>query len=413
MNPPNLLLVASKLGYQTRVFAERARALGFDLQMATDRCHRLDNPWGDDAIPLRFDRPGAAWRDFANEHFDGIVAVGDKPAEVASHIAARLGLAFHPPEAVAATRNKFEARRRFEEAGLPVPEHFKIDLNSDPAKTSENVAYPCVLKPLGLSASRGVIRADSPAEFAAAFRRIRTLLSSPDIVRMHDDQDRYLLAEDFIPGREFAVEAIMVNGRLDILAIFDKPDRLDGPFFEETIYTTPSREPADVQEALRTATEEAVRAVGLRHGPVHAEMRVNQAGVWILEVAARPIGGLCASALRFADGGLEDLILRHAAGRYAGPAPPSDPARGVMMVPIPKPGVYLQTAGVGDAQSVSGVEDVVITAKEGQRLVPLPEGASYLGFIFARGDSADLVEASLRDAHARLRFEIASALPVI
>jgi biotin carboxylase len=409
-----LLLVAAKTGYQTREFTTRAQSLGFEIQLATDRCDHLDDPWGDQAIALKFDRPEEAADALNGRVFDGIVAVGDRPAEIAAGIAEKLNIPFHPLPAVAASRNKFDAKRLFAAAGLPVARHHRVRLDDDPAAAAREANYPCVLKPLGLSASRGVIRADTPEQFVAAFGRIRALLAEPEIRRLRDEQDQFLLVEDFIPGREFAVEGIMSAGDLDILAIFDKPDPLDGPFFEETIYVTPSRAALPVQEAIQRATVAAVQALGLRHGPIHAEMRVNERGVWMLEVAARPIGGLCAAALRFSNGDrLEDVILCHAAGDYEGRPELADPARGVMMIPIPEEGIYGRVQGVEDAGRVAGIEEVIITAKEGQRLVPLPEGASYLGFIFARGDSPAEVEESLRRAHACLSFEIAKVLPVV
>ncbi len=254
-----------------------------------------------------------------------------------------------------------------------------------------------------------MIRANNAPEFAAAFRRIKALLSDPEIARLHDEQDRFIQVEEFIEGREFALEGILTNRRLRVLAIFDKPDLLDGPYFEETIYLTPSREdPAAQQKIIRT-TEAAIQALGLTHGPVHAEMRVNARGVWMLEVAARPIGGLCARVLP----GLEDLILRHAAGEDVSSIVMPPDAAGVMMIPIPREGIYVAVEGLDQARATPAVEDIVITAKQGQKLIPLPEGNSYLGFIFARGDSSDIVEEALRMSHARLRFETATVLPVL
>jgi biotin carboxylase len=235
------------------------------------------------------------------------------------------------------------------------------------------------------------------------------LLRVPDILRLHDEQDRFLQVEAFIEGREFALEGILTAGKLRVLAIFDKPDPLNGPYFEETIYVTPSREPAQTQREIIRTTESAVKALGLTRGPVHAEMRVNRRGVWMLEVAARPIGGLCAHVLP----GLEELILRHAAGDDVSSVAMAEDAAGVMMIPIPREGIYFATEGLEQARSQPGIEDVIITAKEGQKLVPLPDGASYLGFIFARGESPDRVEQALRASHAHLRFEIAAALPVL
>jgi biotin carboxylase len=305
-------------------------------------------------------------------------------------------------------------RERFEAAGLLVPRNFRVPLGSDPLAIARDAFYPCVLKPLGLSASRGVIRANDPHEFTAAFERTRRILSQPEILHLHEEWNEAIQIEQYIEGREFALEGLMTHGELRTLAIFDKPDPLDGPFFEETIYVTPSRESAAVQQAIVETARRAVAALGLRHGPVHAEMRVNAEGVWMLEVAARPIGGLCARALRFENGlTLEDLVVVHAIGRAPCTLTLAAPAAGVMMIPIPRAGVYHNVSGLEDALATKGIDDVVITAKQGQKLVPLPEGASYLGFIFASGPGPAAVETSLRDAHTRLDFEIFSTLDVI
>lgn len=405
-----LLLIGATTGYQTGVFAEAAKRLGFQLTLATDRCHVLENPWGDDALPLRFEDPEGAARAIAAEgRVDGIVAVGDRPTVIAALAAQLLGLPYNSLGSVLACRDKYVARTRFRAAGLLVPEFQRIALADGPHPAAANVKYPCVLKPLGLSASRGVIRANNEEEFAAAFRRIQALLADPEIVRLHEQHDQFLQVEGFIEGREFALEGILTYGHLRVLALFDKPDPLDGPFFEETIYVTPSRESDERQREMVRTVESAVKALGLLHGPVHAEMRVNARGVWMLEVAARPIGGLCARVLP----GLEDLILRHAAGELVEGIEMPTPAAGVMMIPIPREGIYVAVEGVDAARDTTGIEDVVITAKQGQKLVPLPEGASYLGFIFARGDSPEEVEQAMRMAHGKLRFEITATLPVM
>jgi len=404
-----LLLIGATTGYQTRVFAEAASRLGIELILATDRCHVLDDPWGDRAVALRFEDPeGCAQTLAAQPGFDGMVAVGDRPAYIAALAAERLGvIPYNSSASVNASRNKFLARERFRAAGLLVPEFHCVPLSEGPGRAAERARYPCVLKPLGLSASRGVIRADNPAEFASAFRRIENLLADPDIARLHEDQDRFLQVETFIEGREFALEGLLTRGQLRVLAIFDKPDPLNGPFFEETIYITPSREDPSTQRAIVQTTEAAIRALGLSHGPIHAEMRVNSRGVWMLEVAARPIGGLCARVLP----GLEELILRHASDEDVGSIALGAPAAGVMMIPIPREGIYVDAEGFDQARAQPGIEDVIITAKQGQKLIPLPEGASYLGFIFARAESPDAVDHALRIAHQQLHFEIATALP--
>jgi len=385
------------------------------LVLATDRCHVLEDPWGDRAVPVRFEDPyGSRDELVAVGPFDGIVAVADRPTFLAALAAESLGLPYHSPAAVSASRDKYLARQRFQAAGLAVPEFFRVPVDADPAQAAKRAPFPSVLKPLGLSASRGVIRVNDPVEFLAAFERIRALLESTDVAALREEHNRYIQVEGFIEGREFAVEGLVTGGRLQVLAVFDKPDPLEGPFFEETIYVTPSGEPAEIQQRIVGATRSAVRALGLTHGPIHAEVRVNRAGAWTLEVAARPIGGLCARALRF-DGNtpLEELILRHAVGEDVSRAALCDLATGVMMIPIPKGGIYRGVDGSDRAAAVPDVEEVIITAKEGQKILPLPEGSSYLGFIFARGKSPQRVVRALREAHACLNFEIATALPLV
>jgi biotin carboxylase len=399
----HLLLFAATTGYQIRVFADAARRLGVDVTLATDRCHILDDPWGDRAIAVKFEQIEESLKALRGLRVDGVAAVGDGPAVLAAAAAEMLGVPFHPLAAARACHDKYLARQLFQAAGMRVPAFFRASLADDPEALAARAPYPCVLKPLGLAGSRGVIRANDAREFVTAFRRI---------AKICERGERDVQVESYIPGREFAVEGLITGGKLQPIAIFDKPDPLEGPYFEETIYVTPSRETAAVQAALIETTVQAAAALGLRHGPVHAELRYNDAGAWILEVHARPIGGLCARAIRMADGiPLEETILVHALGGNVWMAQVDGPASGVMMIPIPRPGgIYQGVEGVARALAVADIEDVVITATEGQLLVPLPEGSSYLGFIFARGETAEAVELALRRSHAELRFQIATAL---
>jgi biotin carboxylase len=409
-----LLLFTATTGYQTRIFADAAKRLGLEVTLATDRCHVLEDPWGDHAIPVRFE-DAEACRDavVGLGPFDASVAVSDRPTLAAALTAEALRIPYNSPASVAAARDKYEARRLYQAAGLPVPAFYRLSLGDDPNAAARGAFYPCVLKPLGLSASRGVIRANDAAEFVAAFQRIKALLESVGVAILREEQHRYVQVESYIEGREFALEGLLTDGRLQVLAIFDKPDPLEGPYFEETIYVTSARTGRDFTIGVVGAVQAAVTAVGLTRGPVHAEVRWNGKSAWILEVAARPIGGLCARALRF-DGGmpLEELILRHALGENVTNVKLADGAAGVMMIPIPKGGIYQSVAGVEEARAVEGIEDVIITAKEGQEILPLPEGATYLGFIFGRGAAQAEVERALREAHGRLRFTIATTLPV-
>ena len=408
-----LLLFATTTGYQVRAFDDAARELGVSLQLATDRCDQLDDPWRDRAIAVRFHEPGRAVEAILaharEQPIDGIVAVGDRPAALAASAAAALGLPWHSPEAADISRSKRGTRQRLRDAGLLVPEFEQVTDERDLARWDTRL--PAVIKPAALSGSRGVMRADTPAQLRAAWARLERLLAQPEILAMRDPEAGVVLLESFIPGREFACEGVLTGGGLQTLAIFDKPDPLYGPFFEETIYLTPSGAPAPLLAAIERTVTAACRALGLAHGPIHAECRVNERGVYVLEVAARPIGGICARALRFEAPGrppqsLEALLMRHALGERTDPWTREPRASGVMMIPIPRPGIYRGTAGIDRAREVAGVDEIVMTAKVDQLLLPLPEGATYLGFIFARGDTIRDVERSLRDADARLEIRL-------
>jgi carbamoylphosphate synthase large subunit len=429
-----LLLFAAKLGYQTRSLDEAAKRLGVDVIFVTDRCHQLEDPWGDRAIAVHFESPEVAAYSVMEAvrklgpngevaTIDGILAFGDRPAVTASYVARGLGIAYNHPAAVEACRSKLRMREVFRDAGLRGPWFRSVAVSPVAEPALMGISYPCVLKPMSLSASQGVVRASSREEFVAAAERIRRLLGSPEILARKEAGLDRLIVEGYIPGREVAVEGLLTDGELRVLAIFDKPDPLDGPYFEETIYVTPSRlSAADLREVDRSARD-AVRAIGLTQGSVHAEFRVNEEGVWPLEVAPRPIGGLCARALRFvatsADAaeieesiGLEELLLRHAMGLPGAGWPREAEASGVMMIPVPKSGVLERVDGVDAARGVVGISEVEITARVHDFIAAWPEGSSYLGFLFARGVDPAAVERSLREAHAELRFTITDRLAV-
>jgi biotin carboxylase len=404
------LLLLPTHTYRTSDFIDAACKLGVDLVCASEKPSTLEELVPEGLLTLDFADSAAAARraaDFGTERpLAAVVGVDDVTAPAAAAIAERLGLRASAPAAVGATRDKFQMRQCLAAAGVPVPRFRRIALDEQPLRAARGVEYPCVLKPLALSASRGVIRANNADQFVAAFERIAALLRRDD-VSVTGDAARYVLAEEYVPGLEIALEGLLTGGDLHTLAVFDKPDPLEGPFFEETIYVTPSRLPPAVQDTLRATSAAACAALGLTEGPIHAELRLNDDGPWVLEVAARSIGGLCSRTLRFGTGmTLEEIILRHALGWPIATLERERRAAGVMMIPIPRAGRLHGVRGLDDAKTVPHVEDIVVSAHVGQTLVPLPEGWQYLGFIFARADTPADVEDALRIAHARLGFDI-------
>jgi biotin carboxylase len=405
---PRVLIIAPHSSYRTIPFIEAAQKLGIDVLIASEGEHSLVSAVAQ-GLCVRLKDTEAALDLILDEArmwpFAGIVGTDDSTTELAALAAQRLGLPHNDPRSAHIARRKDLARARLFEAGVPVPRHVPLDLRQPLAPQLDRVRFPCVLKPVALAASRGVIRADDPAEFLQAAARIRRILDA--VEHLTDAERQVLLVEDFVPGVEVAVEGMLSGGDLDILALFDKPDPLDGPFFEETYYVTPSRLDVRVQEQIRLCVNDACAVYGLREGPVHAECRVNDRGVWIIEVAARTIGGLCGRLLRFGTGyGLEELVLAHTMGRPLAPAR-GEGAAGVLMIPVPQAGILRRVEGLSAAKELPHIEEVNIEIREGYELVPWPEGSSYLGFIFARAPTPEEAEAALRASHACLNIVVA------
>jgi formate-dependent phosphoribosylglycinamide formyltransferase (GAR transformylase) len=409
-----LLLLMTTTTYRAHAFLEAARRLDLPVVVGSERSQALAaaNPAGH--LTLDFTAPEEATRaivEFAKAYPIGsVVAADDDGVILAAMASAALGLPHHPGAAVAAARDKYRMRQLLAAAGLRSPRFWRFSVDDDPAAVARRVEYPCVVKPLSLSASRGVIRADDPGQFVAAWHRLLAILQQPDDAISPRRSAHAILVERFIPGAEVALEGLLTHGKLRVLALFDKPDPLDGPFFEETIYVTPSRFPAAVQDEIASCTAAVAFTLGLRHGPVHAELRVNEQGPWLLEIAPRSIGGLCSRTLRFGDGmSLEELLLRHALGLDVEALARERSSAGVMMIPIPQAGILRQVEGQAEAKQVAAIEDIRITIPIGQEVVPLPEGSRYLGFIFARDQTPASVESALREAHRRLTFVIMPA----
>ncbi len=408
---PRILLVAIHQSYRVPAYQAAASALGARLVIASQGRHSVI-PEIADGIHIEFANVSDAVERIvssaARDSFDAVVASDDLALEVATRTAAALGLPHNPLSAVRAARRKDLARDALRTAGLPVPRFRCLNLTQPLAAQITDLDYPCVLKPLAMAASRGVVRVDSAAELLRTLPRIAAIVSESVV----PDERNGVLVESFLPGIEIAVEGLLSGGRLHVLAIFDKPEPLDGPFFEESYYVTPSRLSSRLLERAVERLAQACAAYGLREGPVHGELRLYDGEAWVLEIAARTIGGDCARLLSFGAGRtLEELVLRHALGWPLELQSPAG-AAGVLMIPTPGAGTLRRVEGVLAAQQVPGIEDLVITVREGYELTPLPEGGTYLGFMFARADTPDEVERALREAHARLDIVIAPTLPV-
>lgn len=405
MTNKRVLFVSTATSYRNHAFMRAADALQMPWMLV---CDQPPTQLRADAQVISAAQPTTAlMMQLQHVHHDtpfaAVIALDDSGAHLAVHIAQTLDLAHNSLAATTAARNKYAMRQALATAQIPLPWYACFSAATPVADILAHIPFPCVIKPLELNGSRGVIRANTPAEFRIAHTRVVQLLNEI----YADAAMHQFLVESFIPGVEVALEAILDAGELVPLAIFDKPDPLDGPFFEETIYVTPSRLSASLQAEILRVTRLAAQAIGLQMGPLHAELRINDTGVYVVEVAGRSIGGLCSQTLQFgSDESLEMLILRQAAGQLDTRPQRRAEAGGVMMIPIPHAGILQRIDGIEAARAIDGVESIEITAPLHRAIRTLPEGESYLGFIFARGASAAVVEHALRDAHACLRIHI-------
>ncbi|MEE9398164.1 MAG: ATP-grasp domain-containing protein [Methylococcales bacterium] len=400
------LLIAQPDSYRIAPYLKAAKQMGLDVLIASRGKHSLISEVYDGLhVDLNdIDRSLAQIRQEAQKKpFAGILGSDDSTVELAAKAAYELGLPHNPPDAARISCRKDLARAHLSRAGCPVPFFALIDLEQPLDKQAQGLSWPCVIKPLKMSASRGVIRANNINEFTAACQRIKAIIAaSKDTF-----EKSHVLVEEYIHGAEVAFEGFLDNGRLTSLALFDKPDPLEGPFFEETIYVTPSLLDSETRAKIQQRVAQACTGYGLKTGPIHAELRINEQDAWILEVASRTIGGDCARVLdNGSDFNLEQLTIALAMGESVKNQSPRD-ARGVMMIPVKKGGILRRVEGLADARNTPNIEKIEIVIREGHELIPSPEGNQYPGYIFARGDSANDVTAALRLAYSKLEFIVA------
>ncbi|MEA2094009.1 MAG: ATP-grasp domain-containing protein [Pseudomonadota bacterium] len=407
---PRLLLITPPNSYRTVSYLEAARRRGIPALVASEGRFSLVSEIAD-GLHINLEDPAALERLLEADQaqpFAGVVATDDACVELGSRIARALDLPHNPPQAARYSRRKDLSRQVLATAGVPVPRFRVIDLRQPLAPQLELLDYPCVVKPVSLAASRGVMRADDPEAALSVCKRVQRIITTESTTESF--ALTRLLIETFVAGPEVALEGLLHKGKLDVLALFDKPDPLEGPCFEETYYITPSRHTERVRARIVRRVEAACHALGLLEGPVHAEVRISEGDGVIMEVASRTIGGDCARLLRFGTGqGLEDLVVSHAVGN---PLPVSAPegGAGVLMIPINKAGILRRIEGITQARAVPYVEDILIAIREGYELVPLPEGGSYLGFMFSRAPTPAQAEAALREAHAKLKIVVAPVM---
>lgn len=400
---PRILLLLPTATYRASDFVAAADRLAVEVVVGSEHRQALAEAMGDRAVVVPLADPEAAVEAIAALHgrspLDAVLAVDDQGVVIAAMAAERLGLRHSRPDAVASTRDKAAMRQRLGAGAIPQPPYRVVLPGARVVTAAAEIGYPCVVKPVSRSASQGVIRVDDAGQAEAAQTRVRAIIGN---------DGEPLLVEGYVPGAEVAVEGLLQGGELGVLAVFDKPDPMDGPFFEETIYVTPSRRPPSVLVGVEAMVAGAAEALGLREGPVHAELRVGTAGrLTMLEVAGRSIGGLCGRSLRFGSGAsLEEIIIRHALGMGIDGLAREDMASGVMMLPIKAGGVLDEVTGHERARAVDGIVGVEISIPPGRPVVPLPEGDRYLGFVFARARTPDQVIEALRRAEARIEVHL-------
>ena len=403
-----VLVIAPHGSYRTVPFIKAANNLNVDVLIASQGEHSIVSDYAK-GLHVDFNDPEQAIKiilsEASKQSFSGIIGTDDMTTELASQVAEKLSLPHNDPKAVNIAQRKDLARLSLKKSEVNIPEFDLLTTTKSLEEQNIHVEFPAVIKPVALSASRGVIRVNNELELQQAVERVQTMLLEER--QIEQSVRELLLLEEFIPGKEVAIEAMLHNGKLDVLAIFDKPDPLNGPFFEETYYITPTSFSKKIQQEIKKTIFESCHAYGLSEGPIHAECRINDKGVWVLEVAARTIGGMCGRLLSVGTGhSLEELVLLHAMGKRV-EIKTVESAAGVLMIPIPSAGILKRVEGLLEAQRIPYISELSIEVREGYELVPLPEGTSYLGFIFSEAPTVEQVEQALRDAHSCLNIVIA------
>jgi len=399
--PPRLLLIAQPQSYRIPAYLRAAEKLGLNTIIASEGKYSLITEVHN-GLHIDLDDVSASTHVILTEAerqpFAGVLGCDDSTVELAASVASHLGLPHNPPSAAIISRRKDLARQRLAESQCSAPKHLLIDLHAPLEGQVSTMSWPAVLKPINMSASRGVIRVESQVDFAAACERIAKITneSTDPFERSH------LLVEQYIDGIEVAFEGYLYDAQLQVLAIFDKPDPLVGPYFQETIYVTPSTLDKVIQHRIKRRVAEACHAFGLTTGPVHAELRIDHEDAWIIEVASRTIGGDCGRSLdNGLDMSIEEMAISLAIGKKLTTGQVTE-ATGVMMIPILTSGLLRRVEGLEEARRVPGIDKVDIVLPYGHELVPLPEGNQYLGYIFAHGEESETVTQSLREAYDTL-----------
>lgn len=407
-DPPRVLLLLPTESYRSDDFLRAAKDLGIDIIVAGNQCRQLADRWQlNKLLALPFDDPakaaGMVQQELASHTLQAVIGIDDHGVEAAAAIAELLQVKSNSSLAVKSLHDKYCFRKLQQQLKLPYPTFSPINISAHDADHGQVCDYPAVVKPTRLSGSRGVIRVNSADEFNAVVDRVEGIIRHSKM----DSSGISLLLEQYLVGSEHALEAIMVQGKLHTLTIFDKPEPLEGPYFAETIYVSPSNLPeSNQQEFLRQVELVCVKA-GVTDGPIHAEARIDGDTVTMLEVAPRSIGGSCGKVLRHALGmSLEELILRHALGDALPAIDLSGPAVGVMMLPVPVAGIFNAIDGIEKSLAVDGIESIEVSARPGDRVLPLPEESIYLGFVFASGESSEAVVSALRTARDCLSINI-------
>ena len=410
-----VILIIPSASYRTGPFMNAIKKLDLKVLVISDKSQVFSGKYPDNLIIINFNH----WKDKSveiskwakNNGLKAVIGVDEESIVLAANLSNFLNVDHNSIESVLLTKNKYLMRTELIKTGLCSP-WFKIfSIYESSNKIINEISFPCVIKPTFLSGSRGVMRVNTKKELSEGIKTLNELLSLDELRKRGGKQSDYIMIEEYIPGKEVAIEGIVSEGKLTMLAIFDKPELLEGPTFEETIIVTPSVLTKKIQYSLLETLQVVVKALGIVKGPVHAEARINRNGNYILECASRSIGGLCSKVLEFQGGiSLEELILRSYLGRNIEKSKLIGNARGVMMMPTEKKGILKEIGGVKDALVVKGVTDLQITVKPGEKLQPLPKGDRYLGFIFAGGNNQEFVINALKNAWSKIEIVLENDL---
>ncbi len=381
-----LLLVIPENSYKSNDFVVAAEKLGIDFLIITDS-EQVSSKFSDTVIINKFDAELNKNNLKKLKDVTHVLPVDHSALKFSGYLVDLLEVKGNKLESINLSMNKYESRKIFNSL-LDIKVNNEIIKNIDDVNTFINKNGTSVLKPIYGTASKSVLKINNVEKNKEQIEKL-----------MQDCFDQDLVIEEYIDGKEYALEGTIINSELKKIVIFDKPVEYKHPYFEESIYITPSELSSEAEKRVVSIVDKACKKIGLEDGPVHVEFKINENQIFIIEINPRMIGGLCSRCLSFGlfKVSLEEIILHAFMNNELKNIELLNNYVGVLMIPTPKSGKFI-SINKEELENIPNISNVEITVPEGSDLLEPPYGDKYLGFAFSQGIDKKTVNESLLTA---------------